>query len=353
MRKSLEIIISLVALVMIILWMAGAFHHKILPGAVAAEAAVAPEGAARAVVEESTVPVVEEASGTVQAKRKTVVSSRIMAVIADVNVRAGDEVAKGDTLVTLDSRDLEARAQEAQRAVEGAQATLTRTEADFNRAKELLDRKVIGRADYDQAESAYKVAQAQLEAAKQGAEAAKVAISYAEIKSPVDGRVVERFAEPGDTASPGVPLVSIYDPTSLRIEAPVRESLVGSLKVGDKLAVRVGDSQQTVEGVIDEIVPQAETGSRSFTVKVSLPKSEGVYTGMFGRILIPAGERTRLLAPEAAIEHIGQLDFVSVVGKDRRISRRLATFGPPAGEGKVEVLSGLSKGETVLLTRAA
>ena len=347
--KSTQTLFALCLLVLIILWMAGAFHKKIAPGALEVQAAIAPESAPTALVEESTVPVIEEASGTVEAKRKTLVSSRIMAVISEVKVRAGDEVAQGDTLIALDSRDLEARAEEAGRAVDAAQAALSKAEADDNRAKQLLAQGVIGRSEFDQSDSAFKIAKAQLEAAKQSQQAAQVAMSFAEIKSPVAGRVVDRFAEPGDTASPGSPLLSIYDPTSLRIEAPVRESLLSQLKVGDRLAVRLGDAKETIEGAVGEIVPQAEAGSRSFLVKVDLPKTEGLYTGMFGRILIPAGERKRLLAPEAAFERIGQLTFVSVVGEGRRVSRRLATLGPTAGEGKVEVLSGLRAGERVLL----
>ncbi|OPZ01118.1 MAG: hypothetical protein BWZ10_03516 [candidate division BRC1 bacterium ADurb.BinA364] len=74
---------------------------------------------------------------------------------------------------------------------------------------------------------------------------------------------------------------------------------------------------------------------------------------MFGRIRIPAGERIRLLAPEQAIERIGQLAFVNVVEPDGAVSRRLATFGARTGDGRIEALSGLRAGETLLLRKAA
>ena len=176
-----------------------------------------------------------------------------------------------------------------------------------------------------------------------------MSLTYTVIKSPVAGRVTERFADPGDTALPGKPLLSLYDPTALRIEVPVRESLVSLLSIGQSVRVRLGSETDTIEGTVDEIVPQAEAGSRTFLVKVGLSKRPGIYTGMFGRVLLAAGERKRVLVPEAAVERVGQLIFVHVLGADRRIERRLITLGPPAGDGRIEVLSGLRPGDVVLL----
>ena len=89
--------------------------------------------------------------------------------------------------------------------------------------------------------------------------------------------------------------------------------------------------------------------SRTFLVKVGLPKGENVYTGMFGRLVLPAGQRDRVLVPRAAVQRVGQLTFVTVVGPERHVSRRLVTLGPQAGPDHLEVLSGLRPGDVVLL----
>jgi hypothetical protein len=103
-----------------------------------------------------------------------------------------------------------------------------------------------------------------------------------------------------------------------------------------------------VEGRIDEIVPFAERGARTLLVKVSLPRSDArLFAGMFARVAIPAGERRRLLVPEAAVERVGQLAFVTVVTQEGAPERRLVTTGELAAEGLVEVLSGLRAGERV------
>lgn len=348
-KKSIQITLALAALVVVIMWMSGMFRPKIEPGVESAQARSLPRDARVVEVEEDVIPVIEEASGTVEAKRKALVSSRILATIREITVRAGDRVAEGEELVVLDDRDLAARVEQAQRAVDAAQAAATRAEADFERASELFERQVIGRSEYDEAESAHKIAQAELQSAQQALQAAKVASSYASISAPVSGVVVERYAEPGDTASPGQPILALYDPRSLRIEAPVRESLLSRIEVGDPIDVRLGHSQEVIQGTVGEIVPEAEAGSRSFLVRVDLPAAQGLYTGMFARIEIPAGQRRRLLLDREAIESIGQLSFVTVVDEEGRLARRIATFGTEVGGDKREVLSGLSRGERIVV----
>jgi hypothetical protein len=153
---------------------------------------------------------------------------------------------------------------------------------------------------------------------------------------------------------PGRPLLRIYDPALLRVEAPVRESLAVALAVGDVLRVEVPALGELVEGRIDEIVPFAERGARTLLVKVSLPRSDArLFAGMFARVAIPAGERRRLLVPEAAIERVGQLEFVTVVDEDGKSERRLVTSGESGAAGSVEVLSGLRGGERVRVPESA
>jgi len=346
--KSLQVALGLAVLVLIVVWMSGGFKDKIEPTHRVSTQPNDPESGETAVVEEQTTPVIEVASGTVEARRKTLVSSRILASIRELKVRAGDRIAQGETLVLLDDRDLAARVQQAQRAVDAAQAAFAKAEADFSRASELLSRGVVGRSEFEQAESASKIAAAQLESAKKAQQEAEVSSSFAAITAPVSGVVVERYAEPGDTASPGQPLLALYDPQSLRIEAPVRESLLKNIQVGDTLDVRLGDTPTVIEGRVGEIVPQAEAGSRTFLVKVDLPASEGIYTGIFARILIPVGQRKRTLIPLKAVERIGQLSFVNVPGE----GRRLITLGSPTAPETVEVLSGLKAGEKVSIPPA-
>ena len=173
-------------------------------------------------------------------------------------------------------------------------------------------------------------------------------MSFASIKSPIDGKVIERYADPGDTASPGVPIIKIYNPSLLRLDAQVRESLASEINVSDNISVHIDAINKTLQGIVDEVVPSADPGSRSVTVKVLLPANEGLYPGMFGRLLIPTGMVKRIYIPSDAITHLGQLEFVEVI-ENNKTSRRFIRTGRQNDKGDVEVVSGLDEGEVILI----
>ena len=143
-----------------------------------------------------------------------------------------------------------------------------------------------------------------------------------------------------------------------------RESLTHRLAVGQDIDVYVDAIGKTCTGSISEIVPEAESTSRTFSVKVTGPCPVGVYSGMFGRLLIPLDEQEVLLIPRAAVSRIGQLDLVEValqdqslterevVLKGRPVERRAVQLGRTYGD-EVEVLSGLRAGELVALQGSA
>jgi multidrug efflux pump subunit AcrA (membrane-fusion protein) len=107
-RKAARIVGALIALVLLLLWFSGAFVKKIDSDTTDLAMPASAGDLRTAVVEEASVPVLEEAAGTVQAERKTLVSARIVAAIREVRVRAGEQVAAGDLLVVLDDRELSA-----------------------------------------------------------------------------------------------------------------------------------------------------------------------------------------------------------------------------------------------------
>jgi RND family efflux transporter MFP subunit len=292
---------------------------------------------------------VEWASGSVASARRTSVASQVMARIEEIRVRAGSEVAAGDVLVVLDARDLQARVQEVEEALRGAEASAGLAAREVERAESLIREGVTTRQRLDQLTSQQRVADAEVQRLRQSLEEARTGLSFTSIRSPVGGRVVDRLAEPGDTAVPGEPLLNIYDPTALRVEVPVRESLAVSLRAGQTLAVEVPSLGERFEGDIDEIVPFAEAGARTLLVKVRLPADPRLFAGLYAKAAVPAGPRERLLVPEAAVERVGQLAFVRVLGPEGAAVRRAVTTGQRDATGRVEVLSGLAAGERVVV----
>lgn len=346
LRQLAAGLVILIAISLAAAWLAGWFQEKIAPGEVQTSRTELPGNVQTAVVQRVVEPEVEWASGAIQSARRTTVAARILARIEDVHVVAGDEVAQGDVLVTLDARDLQARVQQAREALKASEAQRDLARQELARTEELLKRAVATQQRFDQAVSNLRVAEAQVDRLLQGLNEAQTALSYTEIRAPVAGRVIDRLAEPGDTTAPGQPLLRLYDPNELRVEAPVRESLALGLQTGEILRIEISALEKTLLGPIDEIVPYAEPGARTLLVKVRLPSDAQAFAGMFARIAIPGGERARLLIPKDAVKNIGQLKFVTVI-QDGRTERRMITAGERSVDGRLEILSGLKEGEHV------
>jgi RND family efflux transporter MFP subunit len=318
----------------------------------AAPAALAGTRERSAVVEERVEPALEWSSGQVASARHSALSARVLARIEEVRVRAGSAVGEDELLVVLDARDLQARVRESEEALRSARARLELARSEHARAEALFREGAAPRQQLDQRASELRSAQAAAQGLEEALSAARTALSYTELRSPVAGRVVDRLAEPGDMAVPGQPLLRIYDPGLLRIEVPVRESLAIGLGVDQPLQVEVPAAGRSFEGFIDERVPFAEPGARTLLIKVRLPGAgEALFAGMFARVAIPAGPLRRLVLPAQAVERIGQLEFVTVVDGERS-ARRLVTTGRALPDGALEILSGLRAGERVRLPGA-
>ena len=346
--KTLAIIFALVLLGGVMAYLAGFFHEKI---PIDFSQVVPASGiGGKFTVKITKEPLIEQAAGTLRAKVETVISPLITARISSIAVRAGDEVQAGQVLVILDSRELKARVDQVHQAVVAADARLKQTEKDLARIKRIIraDPGAVSKAERDRVQTALSTAQAERVRLKRQKDEAETALSYSKLAAPIAGRVVERLGDPGDTAIQGEPLLRMYDPATLRLEANVRESVASKLTQGQPLTAEIDALKKKYSVVVDEIVPSADPGSRSFLVKVNLPDGAGLYPGMFGRLIIPIGKVEKIYIPAKAITHVGQLDFVIVNTKQGAVRRyvRLGEFGP---NDRVEVISGLAAGETVLI----
>jgi RND family efflux transporter MFP subunit len=348
LRRSLPPLAGVIGLLVLIAWLAGAFDDKIEPGR-RVPSVRGLDGRPTARVEAKKIQSIEEAVGTFKASSRTLVSARVLAAIEEIAVAAGEQVEEGDVLVRLDGRELQARLDQAHQSLASAVATQREAKQMFDRARPLFESKVLSESEMDRAETQLGVAVANRRQAEDAVREAEVMLSHATVTAPKAGRIVDRLAEPGDVARPGVPLLVLYDASSLRLEAPVSERLAIQMRPGEKLQVRVDAIAADIDATVDEIVPQADAPSRSFLVKVSVPLSENLYEGMFGRLRIPAGTRRRLCVPARAVGRLGQLEFVDVAGADDAVERRFVKTGKAVGEGCVEVLSGLEAAERVVL----
>lgn len=319
-------------------------------------------------------PAIYEAAGTVRAHTAATLSAKVMGVVEDFRVDAGDRVKAGQVLVTLDARDLEAgyrRASaglaeassamvEVNSAIAAAKAQLDLAEATFKRMEDLHDKRSISDQEFDQvtakrqmARANYKMAESKkqqladkTQQAEEAVATAKIMRGYAKIKAPFDGIVTAKMADRGDLASPGVPLVRIEKAGRYHLEAALDESLLSEIRVGQRITADLGALERKLEARITEVVPAVDSRSRAFVVKAELPNLPNLRSGLFGRVRIETAARKVVTAPVQAIVKRGQVEAVFVVD-DGRVRARLVTVGERRKD-QVEILSGLVAGEQLV-----
>lgn len=334
---------------LLVLWLSGVFAHKTPPTDHPTPVAEPlPANVATLLVAPVTVPVREEATGSISAVQEVKISSRVLARIVAMHVqKAGQQVEKGDVLVELEDQDLQARVREAEAAQRAADETRAQAGRDLERTQQLHGQNIASASDLERDRTRAQNAAADAERASQTVAAAKAQLAFATIRAPIRGTVVDKFREQGDTVAPGEVLITLYDPGRMQLVASVREQLARQLVVGGEVAVRIDALDLDCHGTVAEIVPQAQQGARTFDVKVTGPCPDGVFSGMFGRLFVDAGERDEIRVPKAAVRSIGQIDQVVVVRPDRRPLRRFVVLGPARGD-QVTVESGLAAGETIV-----
>lgn len=342
-------IVGTVVVGLILLFLAGMFSPKVPPNeAHSASHRPLPAGAQFARVQVLRQPRFESAVGSITPVHQSSIAAKILAKVLEVNVTAGQPVVAGDVLVRLSDEDLRSRLQQAEAAHEAAQARLAQARSDYQRASGLIQGNAISRSEYESLATAVRTNEAELERSARAIDETKVFLDYATITAPFGGIVVDKLVQAGDTVTPGQTLLNIYDPDQMQLVANVRESLAMKLHVGQEVAAKLESLDHECLATVREVVPQADVGSRSFQVKVTGPCPPGIYSGMFGRILLPLEEEQILIIPASCVRRVGQLTFVDVQA-DNRLVRRNIQIGRQLGSD-IEVLAGLKPDEEVLLS---
>ena len=287
-------------------------------------------------VESKTRIATEEVVGTVRAKLRSVIEAKISGRIEQLPVVPGQQVKAGELLAALDAREVQAR-------YDQVVALRQQAEADLKRLTTLFEQKILSQAELDNAQARARVAVA-------GVTEAETMLGYTKVTAPFAGVITRKHADVGDLATPGKPLLDMEDSTGLRLEADVPEAVVGRLKLGDKLPVRISALENELEGVISEIAPAADPNSRTFLVKLDLPGTTGLRAGQFGRVAMPVGETTALRVAGSAVVQRGQMEIIFVVN-DGKAQLRLVKTGKHFGR-EVELVSGVSAGEKVVVENA-
>lgn len=310
----------------------------------------APPELKTAVVERRAVDLSYSADAVVEAVRQSTVAAQISGRIVDIRFDVGDHVKKGEVIVRIDERAASQAVAASEAQVREAQAALRNARSDYERARQLFEQKFISQASLDKAEAGYKTAQARVSALLAGAGQAQTERSFATIVAPYSGVVSARHVELGEMASPGKPLMTGFDPSSLRVVATVPQAEVAPIQASGKARIEIPSLKKWIDATRMTVVPSADPRTHTVRIRLELPsEGAGVFPGVFARAHFLVGRAARLLVPREAVIQRSEVTGVYVVDENGRPWLRQIRLGTASDERAVEVLSGLRPGERVAL----
>lgn len=284
--------------------------------------------------------------GSVRPVVQALVRAKVPGEVARVLVREGERVNAGDTLITLDTRDLQAQLDSAQGSVAEARAKLDLAGKNEDNNRQLLAKGFISQNAFDAIANSVSVTTANLKSAEAQAAIARKALADAAIRAPFAGIVAKRAVNIGEKVSVDSPVAQIVDLTQMELEAAVPVAEIPYVKVGQEIAFKVdGFAGREFRGKVDRISPAADAGSRAISVFVNIPNQDGALKGgMFASGALATGGRGQLSAlPKLAVREEGGQNFVLVVA-DGKVDRRPVTIGITNSErGLIEIREGLTE----------
>jgi len=301
-----------------------------------------------AAVEIRDVELTYSAEAVVEAVRQSTVSAQIAGRIVELRFDVGDYVKKGEVIVRIDERAAAQAVAATEAQVRQAEAALRNARAEYERARQLVAQKFLSQAALDRAESEYKAAQERVSALIAGAGQAATERGFATVVAPYSGIVSARHVELGEMATPGKPLMTGFDPATLRVTATVPQAQVAAIQAGAKARIELPSVARWIEAASVTVIPAADPRTHTTQVRISLPTEvRGIYPGIYARAHFVTGRKPALLVPRAAVIRRSELTAVYVVTES--IQLRQIRLGTAGDEASVEVLAGLKPGERVAL----
>jgi multidrug efflux system membrane fusion protein len=289
--------------------------------------------------------------GEVRARFEPELAFRIGGKISKRLVEVGDRVREGQPLAELDPQDvrLQLDARRAQLAAAEAALQLARSERD--RYKALIDRQMVSRSQYDNAENSFKSAAARLKQAKAEFDVAGNQAAYAVLRAPAAGVISARRAEAGQVVAAGQMVFLLAADGEREVVISLPESVIDRARIGQAVSVELwSHAGQRYPGKIRELSPAADPQSRTYAARVAFSSGEQtIELGQSARVFIEEASQVALSVPLAAVSAEAGEPFVWVIDPASSTAVRTPVKIGPYGQERVPVLEGLKASDWVVL----
>jgi RND family efflux transporter MFP subunit len=292
-------------------------------------------------------------SGQLTAAREATVRAQVGGSLVALPVDRGQIVQEGTLVARISSRDLEASFASSKAAVTSAETALAVARTEHQRTEALVKGGALAARDLEQTRNAVSIAEAQLAAAKARQQSVWQQIDDTSVKAPFAGIVSARPASLGDVVSPGTELVTIIDPSSLRLEALVPSDQIGEVKPGAPVHVSIRGVDGMVVGKVERVSPSADPITRQVSIFVSVPNRNGkLIAGLFADGRVHTATRTGIVVPLSAVDETGAVPLVTRV-KDGKADRVAVELGiRQLDTEQVEVTKGIASGDVLIVGSA-
>lgn len=291
-------------------------------------------------------------SGSIAPVVQATVKSKVSGQVQQVTVREGQDVRQGEVIARIETSNLQAEYDRAVASMDKARAEMELATLNRDKNRQLLEQHYISQNAYESTESAYAASVATYKLEQAQVRLMKINLDDAVIRAPFDGTVARRLVQPGEKVSADSSIMTLVDLRQMLLEAGVPAADIPSVRVGQEVRFKVaGFGDREFSGQVQRINPMTTEGSRAITIYVAVPNQDGALKGgMFAQgTLTLAATQPVLSVPQRAIRMEAGAPYVYTLA-DSRLSRRNVILGPqPQDAAFVEVRSGLSAGERVVV----
>lgn len=290
-------------------------------------------------------------SGQLTPAREATVRAQVGGSILTLTVDKGQPVSAGQVIAKIGARDLEDAFQSAEAAVKSTETALSVAQSEQARTASLVKGGAVAARDLEQANNMVSNAQAMVAASKARLKSVWQQLDDTTVRAPFAGIVSDRPAHQGDIVSPGAPIVTIIDPSSMRLEASVPADQISQVRAGATVPFRVrGYPDQVFNGRVDRLSPIADAVTRQVVVFVSLPNTgRRLIAGLFAEGRVDTATHNGIVVPLSSVDETGATPTITRI-RDGKAERVSVTLGLRQSESElVEITNGITAGDVVIL----
>lgn len=292
-------------------------------------------------------------SGTLEAADKAVLRAEAQGTVSALYVEVGDRVSEGQDLARIENNGVQGSYASARAAVASAEVDVANADRELERVRRLAEGGAVAPRDLEQAQYAAAAAQARFAQAKASLAAAGEQIEGVNVTAPISGVVSARAMNRGDVVAPGGALLTIIDPSTLRLEAAVPAASAAAATPGARVVFTVQGQSAPIEGTIDHVAPAVDPATRQVAVLVTVPNPDGkLIAGLFAEGRIAGDSHDGFVVPATAIDQSSGTPTVLRV-RDGKIERAIVQLGSvDLGTERVEITQGVAAGDQLVIGAA-